>query len=207
MNDTSGVAALSTTPTSNLAPSSINATTTKSQPPHTTFVDTDLTGCYAGTGGSTVFTASSGAYIPSGTLSYKMATAQETLTIDCQDFMSLPFVPFSVASSFMRASICTSYANVYQSELIANHGTATGYEAFPPGMFNMMGYNDWLCCGGCHLSAPTVSVLYWSTMPASDCATVHPTMLVTSSAMLPTTTNNPQKRDVSSFAYVNGSTL
>ena len=123
-------------------------------------IDTDLTGCYAGTGGSTIYVATSGEYLwPNGTVTYPTATQQQTFTVDCSDWLQIPIVPFSIASSFERSPICTSYAQEWQQELNAT-GKVTG--KYPPGVNVMAGAHNWLCCGPCHLEAPSVSILYWS---------------------------------------------
>ncbi|KAL8811446.1 MAG: hypothetical protein Q9200_001796 [Gallowayella weberi] len=84
----------------------------------------NLTGCYAGTGGSTVITASPGQYLPEGyvpngtasgynatggPITYPEPAATAVLSMDCTDFMSMPFYRAEDAIKFKRDPVCTSY--------------------------------------------------------------------------------------------------
>lgn len=124
--------------------------------------------------------------------------------MDCTDFMILPSVPHSLALSFKRNEVCTSYVNWDKEHPDAPAGI--GYD--PPGVAQFVGYNFWQCCGGCILEMESADILYFSTAPPPSCPSV-------SSAAGP---RNPpsmtapamERRGIStdpSFMVLHGSTL
>jgi len=165
------------------------------------------------TGGSTVFTAARGQLVPatidaSQTSSATMVTADvQTLTLACSDFLRVRWggVP-SVAFSFMKSPVCTSYAQKNQQEF-RNHSITDAPEFdYPLGVFNAIGPNEWYCCGGCRFEAPDIGVLYWSTTAAPGCSKVNST--ITSQASLSSKSARVQVgTETLSFAVLNGSTL
>lgn len=182
------------------------------KPLATMFTDTNLTGCYAMTGGSTVFTADRGEWLPatidaSQTSSVTMVTADvQTLTMACSDFLGVRGGVPSVALSFMKSPICTSYAQKYEQEFHNQSITDAPESDYPLGVLNAIGPNLWYCCGGCRFEAPDIGVLYWSTTATPDCSKVNGT--ITSQASLPSRSASvPAGTEASSFAVLNGSTL
>ena len=153
------------TPSQAAIPASLQASS-KTRALSTTFIDTKLTGCYAGTGGSTVVTISKGYVFPTP-LTYEISTKSfKTSTMPCSEFLTIHEVPSLVRSSFQRSPICTSYAQMWRQE-VREYGV--NEVAYPPGVVNNIGYNLFACCGGCNLQAPAVAVNYWSTAKASSC--------------------------------------
>ena len=131
-----------------------------------TFPATGLTGCYAGTGGLTTFTVGPKPYSPNLTSFHSITRASEgdVVTMACTDFNALEVVPFSVASSFERNPVCTSYFA---------YALAHNKSQIPPGVFNSAGYGNWACCGGCaYLSLPPMKVMYFSTASYDGCSAV-----------------------------------
>lgn len=164
-----------------------------------TFTDTRLTGCFAGTGGSTTYTVESGHYLPN-TNNKSMttsATKDEIVSIMCSDFMHLPHAPYSIFQSFIRNPICTSYADWYHQHSKVEYDD--GYGA-PPGVFVKDGVHLRECCGKCAFVLPEVSILYFPTASYSGCSAVTPP--VTAKAEIPS-----EKEPRHKFAVVNGSTL
>ncbi|KAL8947487.1 MAG: hypothetical protein Q9222_006235 [Ikaeria aurantiellina] len=198
----SSATAQSTTESSNdmssLSPSSTSNTNTTDARP--TFVATDLTGCFAGTGGSTVMTVSSdnaNNWIPAPPPSSygQVATKDEILTVDCTDFMTLPKADHSVNLSFKRNDVCTSYLKWDEQHPYAPQGMGVD----PPGVRNMIGPTVWDCCGGCALLLEGVDILYFSTAPTPECSTMPSG--ITQQASPELVTAAPE------FAVVDGSTL
>ena len=179
----------------------------KSRTLSTTLADTQLTGCYAGTGGSTVITISRGYVFPTPLAAETTTTNFKTSTMPCSEFFTLHNVPFSVKSSFQRSPICTSYAQMWRQD---NGEYGEAGVAYPPGVVNNIGYNLWTCCGGCNLQAPAVAVNYWPTTKTNSCSRANTT--ITSQASLPsisTKENAPvetAQAHGSSYAVVDGST-
>ncbi|KAL8819951.1 MAG: hypothetical protein Q9223_001720 [Gallowayella weberi] len=137
----------------------------------------NLTGCYAGTGGSTVITASPGQYLPEGyvpngtasgynatggPITYPEPAATAVLSMDCTDFMSMPFYRAEDAIKFKRDPVCTSYLEWNEQ----HKDTPQGIGYSPPGVYDYLGVWFYECCGGCALFHPEISVHYFSTAPA-----------------------------------------
>ncbi len=192
-------------------PSSVSSTSSRrySGPPRPVFTDTNLVGCYAGTGAlSTTYTFRRGDYFPRGTASdYPVASSDEVRTIACSDFMTLPYVDRTIALSYMKSPICTS-----QIQWGLEHPDApTGYGQGPPGLFNHRPVGDpFECCGGCYFQLPTISILYFTTTPVTQCSRSNAT--VTSLSSPSAVSDKLEKRaapllDATNNVVVDGSTL
>lgn len=179
----------------------------------TMFTDTDLTGCYAMTGGSTVFTAELGEWVPATvdatqTASFTMVTAHvQTLTLACSDFLRVHMVGVpSAAFSFMKSPVCASYARKHQQE-VRNHSITDAPEFdYPLGVLNVIGPNEWYCCGGCRFEAPDMGVLYWPNTATPGCSKVNST-ITPQASLSPKSAKAQEGAETLSFAVLNGSTL
>lgn len=178
-------------------------------PPRPKFTDSNLVGCYAGTGAlSTTYTFTSGDYFPSGSASdWTEASSDEVRTIACSDFLTLPYVNPTVALSYQKSPICTS-----QIHWEREHPHApTGYGEGPPGLWNYRHVGDpFECCGGCYFQLPTISILYFTTTPITHCLKSNAT--VTSFTSSSAVSGNLEKRAVplvnaTNNVIVDGSTL
>lgn len=180
-----------------------------SGPPRPRFTDTNLVGCYANTGAlSTTYTFIDGDFFPQGNATgYLQASSSEMRTIACSDFMTLPYVNPTIALSYQKSPICTS-----QIQWEHEHPDApTGYGEAPPGMLNQQQVGDpFKCCGGCYLQLPTVSILYFTTTPTTQCSKSNGT--VTSFSSPSAVSGKLQKRaapllSATNNVVVDGSTL
>ena len=87
----------------------------------------------------------------------------------CSDFMTQTKMVPSLAKSFQRSPICTSYANWFSE----NECSLNDQVLMPPGVLHMVGWstNQYICCGGCNIfDPPHVRVLYWPPDITSDCS-------------------------------------
>ena len=122
------------------------------------YKDPNLTGCYAGTGGSTTFTLTSGDYlgIPGASPYMNVLTESQTFSFSCSDFFRL-LLPWELMTSFAESPVCTSYVQEEPPD------------SWPPGVRNGGAHIPFHCCGGCQLGAPEVQLLYWSTTSSAEC--------------------------------------
>ncbi|KAL8989596.1 MAG: hypothetical protein Q9169_008325 [Polycauliona sp. 2 TL-2023] len=139
-----------------------------------TFLAPGLTGCYAGTGGTTVMTVTSGdssnwepaAQLGNEAWPWHPADQDEVLTLDCKDFMRLPQVENDLMLSFQRDEVCTSYLDWDKEHPGAPSGK--GYD--PPGVYNNIVDTRWDCCGACVLEMEGAEILYFSTAETPSCS-------------------------------------
>ncbi|KAL9036382.1 MAG: hypothetical protein Q9180_004333 [Flavoplaca navasiana] len=153
-----------------------------------TFTDLDLEGCYAGTGGLTVRsrTFKSGEIdVPASDYSWIGTGGDFVATMACSDFMIQEGVVDSIAWSFQRSPICTSYANWWHE----NDCSLNDQVLMPPGVFSDLGWghNQYQCCGGCNIyDPPHVRVLFWPPDTTSDCSNLGETTKVNDLLTKPT---------------------
>lgn len=159
------------------------------------YKDPNLTGCYAGTGGSTTFTLTSGDYFWDGNSEIIIGATPQTFRYSCSEFFSLGNLPWDLKLSFARSPACASYA----------HDKNAGYI---PGVKNGDAHIPYDCCGGCKIFAPEVQLLYWPSTSSTDCT--QPNATITSQAKLfpqsigPADSSQPQ---AANYAVVDESTL
>ena len=182
-------------------------------PPRPTFTDTNLSGCYAGTGGSTSYTiaASDPAFTPRNRSAIALGTQGQAVSMACSDFMTMSTAPLSLASSFQRSPICTAYRDWD----LAHPEARCGDGIDPPGVYNYAGFGSWDCCGQCALHVDSMSVMYFPTKTYDGCPTTNTP--APSNAMLMPGGNMSSRAVVgmkgtladegTKFAVVDGSTL
>lgn len=150
------IPAKKTTATSLQSPTPIAAGTLK-------YKDPKLTCCYAGTGGSTTFTLTSGELLGVPTESaYKYVYIKDnpqSFNFSCSEFFKLGPLPWQLRLSFAESPACASYN---QDLLAAQKSNLNIYPDMPPGVVNGDAHVPFNCCGGCKLVAPEVQLLYWS---------------------------------------------
>ena len=185
------------------APSAKNISASSSQSPLPTdmgtlkYKDSNLTGCYAGTGGSTTLTLTSGDQfmVPGASTFINVLAEPQTFSFSCSEFFQLQ-LPWRLMTSFAESPVCASYIQEEPRDL------------WPPGVQNGGAHIPFSCCGGCQLGAPEVQLLYWSTTSSAECYQG----IVTARANLPGSSEAQrsgglnQSRDVG-FAIFDGSTL
>lgn len=172
------------------------------------YKDPNLTGCYAGTGGSTIFTLTQTndpiyTYRPPS-LVY-VTSEPLTFTFPCSEFLALGRVPWEVQRSFAESPACASYARDYVNSPLSE------LSELPPGVENGDAHNAYNCCGGCELSPELeVQLLHWPTQSV-ECSQANST--ITRHVSLPSELGEIQTPAISSrsdaltFAIVDGSTL
>ena len=146
------------------APSAKNVSASSSQSPLPTdmgtlkYKDPNLTGYYAGTGGSTTFTLTSGDQLglPGFSTFINVLAEPQIFNFSCSDFFQL-LLPWELMRSFAESPVCSSYLHEEPPE------------SWPPGVMNGGAHIPFYCCGGCQLGAPEVQLLYWSTTSSAEC--------------------------------------
>ena len=74
------------------------------------YKDPNLTGCYAGTGGSTTFTLTSGDQlkVPGASTYINVLAEPQTFSFSCSEFYQLE-LPWRLMTSFAESPVCVSY--------------------------------------------------------------------------------------------------
>lgn len=178
--------------------------------------DPDLTGCYAGNGGSTILTLTSGdqLIIPTGQgIITTIGVVPQTFDFSCSEFFELGDLPFAIKSSFARSPVCASYVQEIEAlqSVQATATTPIPTPLIPAGVVNGDAHIPFNCCGGCRFFAPEVQVFYWPTLSPDGCSQSNAT--TTSRAILPSPSNDaqtaedPDSSGIAGFTVVDGSTL
>ena len=205
-------------------PPTAQSTPFSSKPPSPTFPatlkykDPNLTGCYAGTGGSTTFTLTSGDsltfYEPF--LITTIGPEPRTFNFSCAEMLFARGgvrLPWKLVKSFAKSPACASYARDIQ-DFWSAQATASSWSPapiLPLGVENGDAHIPFECCGGCELYVPEIQVLYWSTTSQTACSQSNATM--TSDATLTLSSNESQtpadssQSDLASYTVLDGSTL
>jgi hypothetical protein len=181
------------------------------------YKDPNLTGCYAGTGGSTTFTLTSGDQIllnPEKGLSTNIGAEPQTYTYACSEFFTMGLIPWHLKLSFARSPACASYARdmeEFQSAQLSATSWKLDPNPYPPGVVNGDAHIPFNCCGGCKLFAPEVQVYHWPTTSSADCSQTNATItsharFSTQQSQIPTPVDLGRSHALS-FAVVDGSTL
>ena len=194
-----------------------NSTTSSTTFPATfQFKDPNLTGCYAGTGGSTSFTLTSGDsltfYKPFSITT--VGSEPRTFNFSCAELFA-PGVrlPWKLVKSFARSPACASYAKEIQ-DIRSAQATASSRiptPILPVGVENGDAHMPFECCGGCELYVPEIQVLYWST--SSHIACSQPNATMTSDTVLALSSDEAQRftisspSDLATYTVLDGSTL
>ena len=107
------------------------------------YKDPNLTGCYAGTGGSTTFTLTSGDQLglPSVASSINVGDHPQTFSMSCSEFFDLSLIPWDLKMSFAESPVCATYAQ-------------EPFALQPPGFANGDAHEPFDCCDGFQLMAP-----------------------------------------------------
>ena len=175
------------------------------------YKDSKLTGCYAGTGGSTTFTLTSGELLGIPTESaYKYVYIKDnpqSFNFSCSEFFKLGPLPWHLRLSFAESPACASYN---QDLLAAQKSNLNMYADMPPGVVNGDAHVPFNCCGGCKLVAPEVQLLYWSTPSSGECSRANATITPQGSSHLSSPAQEPRAAsppNAAPFAVVDGSTL
>ena len=174
------------------------------------YKDPNLTGCYAGTGGSTTITLTSGdAYF--GSSEIVVGAQPQTLSYSCSDFFKLNWqFAAHVMNSFAESPSCASYARDINERQKAPYNSRAPNLFIPPGVQNGFAHKPYQCCGGCKFGVQAVQVLHWSTT-TSEC--LHSNATITSYVeSIPRSSQLSSPADTSQslaakFAVVDGSTL
>ncbi|KAK0511949.1 hypothetical protein JMJ35_005077 [Cladonia borealis] len=161
------------------------------------YKDPNLTGCYAGTGGSTTFTLTSGDQLglPSVASYINVGDHPQTFSMSCSEFFDLSLIPWDLKMSFAESPVCATYAQ-------------EPFALQPPGVASGDAHEPFDCCGGCQLMAPQVQILYWSTTSSTGCTQANATI----NTGLPGSAGAqdspvPDQSGGPSIAVVDGSTL
>lgn len=194
----------------NASPSSLESPT-PTFPATLKYKDPNLTGCYAGTGGSTILTLTSGDVVINSP-EIIVGAEPRTLSYACSDFFALDLNAWHIMTSFAESPACASYARDFEEwqSLPYNPQVPDPIE-YVPGVQNGGAHIPFLCCGGCKFAMPEVQVLYWSTTTSTECFQSNETM--TSHAnLIPRSNEVPAPADASELqaaksAVVDGSTL
>ncbi len=157
-----------------------------------------------------VMTVTPGDYVPvpppfTGPWAGERGDKDEVLTMNCTDFMRLPFAPNSLAMSFQRHDVCTSYE--YWDRAHPDSPWGIGYD--PPGVRIMGGAHHWSCCGACQLEIDGADILYFPTASPPSCSSTSATGALANSSII-TARAAIEERDNSTeskFLVVDGSTL
>lgn len=175
------------------------------------YKDPNLTGCYAGTGGSTILTLTSGDAVY-GSSDIIVGAEPRTLSYSCSDFFALDLQAWHIVASFAESPSCASYARDFEEwqSLPYNPQVPDPIE-FVPGVQNGDAHIPFLCCGGCKFSVPKVQVLYWSTATTAKCSQSNAT-ITSPAALVPQSAETTAPADasgsqVAKFAVIDGSTL
>lgn len=176
--------------------SSKNASTGRLQSPTPTapttlkYKDPNLTGCYAETGGSTIFTLTSGDQMllnPEKGLPTNIGAEPQTFTYACSEFFTMGLIPWHLKLGFAKSPACASYAREVEAFQSAQM-TATSWKpdpnSYPPGVANGDAHIPFGCCGGRKLFAPEVQVYHWSTTSPADCSQTNATITSHASYLL-----------------------
>ena len=161
------------------------------------YKDPNLTGCYAGTGGSTTFTLTSGDQLglPSVASYINVGDHPQTFSMSCSEFFDLSLIPWDLKMSYAESPVCATYAQ-------------EPFALQPPGVAGGDAHAPFDCCGGCQLMAPQVQILYWSTPSSTGCTQANATI----STSLPGSAGTqdspvPDQSGGPSIAVVDGTTL
>ncbi|KAL9631922.1 MAG: hypothetical protein Q9164_005632, partial [Protoblastenia rupestris] len=184
------------------------------------YKDPNLTGCYAGNGGSKIFTSTSGQALnfPPGN-HVLVAEEPQTFTLSCSDLFALGELelPRAVQWPFRKSPACKSYAQEvrdFERNRKFRHSEGLPFTSdtkfYPPGVKNGGIIRPYKCCGGCQFFADEVQVLHWATSSESDCSRTNgtmtsPTTLSAQSSAMQTPASPIQPNE--SFTIVDGSTL
>ncbi len=203
------------TPTTQYTPASL-LFPTPTFPATMEYKDPNLTGCYAGTGGSTTFTLTSGDMLGvpgvSNGIITTIGSVPQTFNFSCSDFFGLDIVPWDLKLSFAKSPACASYARDIRDIASAqqtNHQIP--YHEPPAGVENGDAHIPYECCGGCQFFVPEVEVLYWSTSSQPPCSQTNATISSIAS-LLPQSNevqmpSNSNQSNLADFIVLEGSTL
>lgn len=206
----SGTMGLPVTSSSNALASSLPSPT-PTYPATLKYKDPKLTGCYAGTGGSTIITLTSGDAIYGSPLILVGAEPQ-TLSYSCSDFFALDLKAWHISASFAESPACASYAKDFEEwQSPPYKPQVPGPLEYVPGVQNGDAHIPFLCCGGCKFGIPAVQALYWSTTTVDECFHSNATITsyvssVAQSSQIPSFAGASQPQ-AAKFAVVDGSTL
>ena len=158
------------------------------------YKDPNLTGCYAGTGGSTTFTLTSGdtAGVSFRCQNINVGDHPQTFSMSCSEFVDLSLIPWDLKMSFAESPICATYAQ-------------EPFALQPPGVANGDAHEPFDCCGGCQLMAPQVQILYWSKPSPTGCTQANAKGLPGSAEAQDSPV--PDQSGGPSIAVIDGSTL
>ena len=204
------------------SPPTAQSTPSNSTSPSPTFPatlkykDPNLTGCFAGTGGSTTFTLSSGDILTFGPPSYSSTTIglePQTFNFSCAEVLFELRLPWRLKKSFARSPACASFARDLNEYAISAESSSIPYpqNVIPNGVYNGNAHLQYNCCGGCELHVPEIQVLYWSTSSQMACS--QPNQTKTSDAILLLSSNGTQiptnwgQSDLATYTVLDGSTL
>ena len=180
------------------------------------YKDPNLTGCFAGTGGSTTFTLSSGDVLTFGPPSYAITTIglePQTFNFSCAEVLFELRLPWRIKQSFAESPACASFARDLDEYAIADASSSIPYpqNIIPNGVYNGNAHLEYDCCGGCELHVPEIQVLYWSTSSQTACSQINTTK--TSDAILLLSSDGTQmptnlgQSDLATYTVLDGSTL
>ena len=200
-------------------PPTATSTRSKSSTPSPTFPatfkykDPNLTGCYAGTGGSTTFTLTSGEALTFFEPYSRISIGPEprTFNLSCVELFS-PGVrlPWRLIKSFAKSPACGSYAREIH-DIRSAQRTASSWiptPILPIGVENGDAHIPFECCGGCELYVPEIQVLYWSTQSQIACSQSNATMTSDATLTFPSSeAQMPADSGLASYTVLDGSTL